>query len=238
VTQPVSGSVTVSQGTGTNLHVVCDSGCSSSAGFADNGAFTFGTTAVNPIAGVFDDTATNTATENSAAVARITASKALHVNFRNASGTEIGTSSNPIQVTLANTGANATAVKVDGSASTQPVSGTVTANAGTGTFTVSGTVTANAGTNLNTSALALESGGNLATVASAVRAEDSVSADADKGIALLAVRKATPANTSSTDGDYENLQVSAGPPLGRRERQDAHGRRLGRHAAGVGHCDG
>lgn len=45
-----------------------------------------------------------------------------------------------------------------------PISGTVTANAGTGTFTVSGTVTANAGTNLNTSALALESGGNLAAI--------------------------------------------------------------------------
>lgn len=34
-----------------------------------------------------------------------------------------------------------------------------------GTATVSGTVTANAGTNLNTSALALEAGGNLATIA-------------------------------------------------------------------------
>jgi hypothetical protein len=36
----------------------------------------------------------------------------------------------------------------------QPVSGTLTCNAGSGTFTVSGTVTANAGTNLNTSTLA------------------------------------------------------------------------------------
>lgn len=42
-----------------------------------------------------------------------------------------------------------TALKVDGSGVTQPVSGTVTANAGT---------------NLNTSALALETGGNLATI--------------------------------------------------------------------------
>lgn len=40
-------------------------------------------------------------------------------------------STNPLPVTLANTGANATAVKVDGSAVTQPVSGTVTANIGT-----------------------------------------------------------------------------------------------------------
>lgn len=42
------------------------------------------------------------------------------------------------------------------------------------------------------------------------KAEDSVSADGDTGVALLAVRKATPANTSGTDGDYEFLQVSAG----------------------------
>lgn len=92
-----TGTVTVTQGTGTNLHVVCDSGCSSSAGFADNGAFTFGTTAINPIGGVFDDTSSNTATENSAAIARITQNKAIHTNLRNASGTEIGTSGNPIR---------------------------------------------------------------------------------------------------------------------------------------------
>jgi hypothetical protein len=106
-----------------------------------------------------------------------------------------GTSTNPLQVSLANTAANSTAVKVDGSAVTQPVSGTVTANAGT---------------NLNTSALALESGGNLATLAAAVCAEDSASADADKGVRVFAVRKGTPANTSGADGDYEALQVSAG----------------------------
>ena len=41
------------------------------------------------------------------------------------------------KVDLSATGANATAVKVDGSAVTQPVSGTVTANAGTGTFNTS-----------------------------------------------------------------------------------------------------
>jgi len=51
--------------------------------------------------------------------------------------------------------AGMTAVKVDGSGATQPVSGTVTANAGT---------------NLNTSALALESGGNLAAASSVLGA--------------------------------------------------------------------
>jgi len=93
-----TGTVAVTQATGTNLHMVCDSGCSSSSGFADNGAFTFGTTSINPIGGVFDDTSSNTATENSAAIARITQNKALHINMRNASGTEIGTSGNPVRV--------------------------------------------------------------------------------------------------------------------------------------------
>lgn len=45
-------------------------------------------------------------------------------------GTAVG-AGNPLQVSLANHGANAVAVKVDGSAVTQPISGTVTANQGT-----------------------------------------------------------------------------------------------------------
>lgn len=51
--------------------------------------------------------------------------------------------------------ASMTALKVDGTG---------------GSFPISGTVTANAGTNLNTSLLALESGGNLATLAGGVSA--------------------------------------------------------------------
>lgn len=57
-------------------------------------------------------------------------------------------------------------LRVDGSGVTQPVSGTFWQ----ATQPVSGTVTANAGTNLNTSLLALESGGNLATLAGGVSA--------------------------------------------------------------------
>lgn len=40
--------------------------------------------------------------------------------------------------------------------------------------------------------------------------EDVASADGDRGVKVLAVRKATPANSSGTDGDYEFLQMSAG----------------------------
>lgn len=52
--------------------------------------------------------------------------------------------------------ASMTALKTDGSAVTQPVSGTVAVSTVDGTVAVSGTVTANAGTNLNTSALVLD----------------------------------------------------------------------------------
>lgn len=44
----------------------------------------------------------------------------------------------------------------------------------------------------------------------AILPEDTASANADSGMPVWAVRKATPANTSGTDGDYEALQISAG----------------------------
>lgn len=50
--------------------------------------------------------------------------------------------------------------------------GVVSVDDGGGALTVDGTVTANAGTNLNTSALALESGGNLAATATALQIID------------------------------------------------------------------
>ena len=62
---------------------------------------------------------------------------------------------NPLSLTTAG------ALRVDGSGVTQPISGTVTANAGTGTFNIAGTVTANAGTgNFNNA--------SIGTIASAV----------------------------------------------------------------------
>jgi len=42
------------------------------------------------------------------------------------------------------------------------------------------------------------------------KAEDAVHASGDTGVMALGVRKATPANLSGTDGDYEPFQVSAG----------------------------
>ncbi len=49
-----------------------------------------------------------------------------------------------------------------------------------------------------------------AAAASIGKAEDVASADADVGVPAMVVRKATPANVSGSDGDYEFLQASAG----------------------------
>lgn len=50
---------------------------------------------------------------------------------------------------------------------------------------------------------------SLATIASAVRAEDTMSADADKGIAPLAVRQDVPVADTSTTGDYGWIKTDA-----------------------------
>lgn len=75
-----NGNFTVVQGTGTNLHIVCDSGCSSSAGFADNSAFTVGTTAINPIGGLYDTGADPSISNGNAGRARIDAHSYLLVD--------------------------------------------------------------------------------------------------------------------------------------------------------------
>jgi hypothetical protein len=77
--------------------------------------------------GFFQNTPTNNAlTNGEQGMWQMTATRAGFVNLRNASGTEVGIAATPIQVSLANTATNATAIKVDGSAVTQPISGTVT----------------------------------------------------------------------------------------------------------------
>jgi hypothetical protein len=69
----------------------------------------------------------------------------------------------------------------------------------------------------NSGSLTVDNNGTFAvqaTVAAAAdsiaKAEDAASADADVGVPAMAIRKASPANTSNADGDYEMLQMSAG----------------------------
>jgi hypothetical protein len=124
-------------------------------------------------------------------------------------------SANPLPVSAASlplpSGAATGAKQDTGNTSLASIDGKITA-VNTGAVVISsGSVTANAGTNLNTSALALETGGNLATVAALSRAEDAAHSSGHTGVMLLAVRESTATDLSvgATDGDYEPLQVSA-----------------------------
>lgn len=89
-----TGTFTVGQATGTNLHIVCDSGCSSSAGFADNSAFTVGTTAINPIGGYYTTGADPTLSTGDAARARIDSHSYLFQDLTAVAGTVLGAPSN------------------------------------------------------------------------------------------------------------------------------------------------
>lgn len=67
-----TGSTTaVTQATGTNLHMVCDSGCTPGGSFADNSAFTLGSTAVNNTGYLFNDSLITFPTSGSAGVGRM-----------------------------------------------------------------------------------------------------------------------------------------------------------------------
>lgn len=101
----------------------------------------------------------------------------------------------PLQVTLANTGANSTAVKVDGSAVTQPVSGTVTASAQPGVDI--GDVTINNAS--GASAVNIQDGGNSITVDGTVAATQSGTWNVTNisGTVSLPTGAATAANQST-----------------------------------------
>lgn len=121
------------------------------------------------------------------------------------------------QIFLSNTGgtiANVTAqnaLKVDGSAVNQPVTKSGSwINLGIS----GGTITANAGTNLNTSALALESGGNLASIKSKTDNLDVLLSTrlkpADTLAAITTVGTITNPVAVTKSGTWSNLGISGG----------------------------
>jgi hypothetical protein len=85
------------------LKIDCVTGCAGGSGgtsAVDEAAFTWGSpTTYTPIGGVFQTTATSNALSNGQAGAwQMTANRAGFVNMRSASGTEEGTSSNPLYI--------------------------------------------------------------------------------------------------------------------------------------------
>lgn len=132
------GSITnILDGTGDSImnsalnaaQVSCVAGCGGSGGtsMADDAAFTPAVTNVSPAGFMFDDVSPDVVNEGDGGIARMSANRNIYTTIRDAAGNERG-----VNVTAGN------ALTVDASATTQPISGTVTANAGT---------------NLNTSAL-------------------------------------------------------------------------------------
>lgn len=121
-----------------DVNATVSGGVGSSA--VDDAAFAIATDSGTPVMGLFDDVAPDSVNEGDVGVTRMSANRNAYTTIRDAAGNERG-----VNVTAGN------ALTVDASATTQPVSGTFWQ----ATQPVSGTVTANAGTNLNTSALAL-----------------------------------------------------------------------------------
>lgn len=115
-------------------------GSLSVGGTTDNSAFTAGTSTGTPAMGFYHSTI-DTVTDGRSAAVGITSKRAMLVNLQTAAGSETGIAALPLQVSLANTSSNATAVKVDGSAVTQPVSLTSTTITGTVAVTQSGSWT-------------------------------------------------------------------------------------------------
>ena len=111
------GDMVALTGTSGNLNVQCANCSGSGASASDEASFTAGASVLAPGGGFYQTTATsNPLTDGQQGMWQMTANRAGFVNLRNASGTEIGTPTNP--------------VRIDPTGSTtQPISGTVTANA-------------------------------------------------------------------------------------------------------------
>lgn len=136
-TQIVDGSGNVIASTSNNLNVQCANCSGSGVSTADEATFTAGTSLFAGTGGFFQTSPTaNPLTTGKQGMWQMTANRAGFVNLRDSSANELGIAATPLR--------------------TDPT--------GTTTQPVSGTVTANAGTNTSTAALALETGGNLAQI--------------------------------------------------------------------------
>lgn len=144
------------------------------------------------IAANFDDTSPTAITENNYGFLRMSANRNLYSTIRDAAGNERG-----VNVNASNQLAIAGPVTV--------VSGGIASGAIASGAIASGAVASGAFASGSIAAGAVAAGAT-----SFVKLEDVASADADAGVPAMAVRKATPANTSGTDGDYEMLQISGG----------------------------
>lgn len=136
VKDEMTGDVFYLEGTSTNgalnVNATVTGGTGSSA--VDDSPFAVGVDSGTPAMGLFDDVAPDSVNENDVGVLRMSGNRNAYTQIRDAAGNERG-----VNVTAGN------ALTVDGSGSTQPISGTVTANLGTlnGAATAANQVTGN-----------------------------------------------------------------------------------------------
>ena len=113
-TQIVDGSGNVIASTSNNLDVQCANCSGSGVSTADGASWTSGSSLFAGIGGFYQTTLTsNPLTAGHQGFAQLTPYRSLFTDWYNSSGVEMGTSSSPVQVSLANTGANATAVSTN-----------------------------------------------------------------------------------------------------------------------------
>lgn len=128
-----SGSVITSTNNGGKQSLDVNVTSTIQVGQVDKSAFIYGTTSETPVGGVYQDASPSLVAGTTGAV-RLTQNRAFHVNLRDAAGNQLGDSNadglwiKPGDGTNAQAYTAAGAAKVDGSAVTQPVSGTVSAS--------------------------------------------------------------------------------------------------------------
>jgi hypothetical protein len=159
----------------------------------DDAAFTPATSKIVMAGAEFDDASPDSVDEGDGGALRMSGRRELYVQLRDAAGNERGlnvSAAGSVGVTVASGGVASGAV-----ASGAVASGAVASGAFASGALASGSIAA---------------GAIAAGATSIAENEDVGSADGDRGVKVLFVRKATPANTSGNDGDYEFPQMSAG----------------------------
>lgn len=216
-------------GTG-SLQVTCDN-CGGST-FADNAAFTFGTSPVLNIGAVVDDTATNTVTENSAGNPRMTTKRQLLTVVSDpTTPTQQMAINSSGQPTIANTafgitgaipaGSNVIGHVIADTGSTTAVTGTVTVSDGSGALNVivdSGTtaVTQATASNLNAQVVGAAASG-ASKAGNPVQfggVFNSTQPTVTTGQAVESQSTARGAQIVATGADIFNVTVNAALPAG------------------------
>lgn len=166
----------------------------------DKTAFTEGTTQMSVMGAVVNDTISSDPAEDNAAALRITSKRGVHVNLRDTSGTELGTSGNPVRSDPTGT-------------TTQPISGTVTGNQGSANTAANGwPVKVTDGTN-TAQVLAAAPGSDSGQSALAVRVISQLGAGSGGGGGGQADKSAFTEGTTSFQpvGGVLNETITADP---------------------------